>query len=82
MKRPRKEKSLLIFDGGYYGGDVHVYEYKKTYPSKDIQEEMKAYYKNKLGAKWTELPDHMIPNIVRDWVGKKFGKALAFDINP
>jgi len=43
---------------------------------------MEAYYKKKLGAKWTELPDDIIPNIVRDWVKKKFGKALAFDIKP
>jgi len=76
VDRPEDQKDLLIFDGGYVGGDVHVYEYKETYPSKDIEEEMKEYYKT------NDIPDTLMPEIVRDWVERKFGHSVAYDINP
>lgn len=73
VKKP-EEKDLLIFDGGYSGGDIHVYEYKETVSSKKIEEEMKAHLK------YDEFPEEAMKEIVRWWVEKNFGHTLSYDL--
>ena len=30
LSRTKERKTILILDGGYEGGDIHVYEHKET----------------------------------------------------
>lgn len=70
VRKPKGEKDLLIFDGGYVGGDIHVYEFKESYSSKKIEEDMKA----------EDMPMELIEEIVRLWVEKKYGVPMAWDL--
>jgi hypothetical protein len=62
-------------DGGYWGGDIHVYEYKESIPSKKIEEEIKSYYKN-------NLPKELLNEITRLWVEKNHGNSLYWSLIP
>lgn len=74
--RRLKEKDLLVFDGGYFGGDVHIYEFKESHSAKDIEEELKNRYKV------ATLPDVMTDESVNLWVEKKFGMPVTYDLKP
>ena len=73
VDKPEKGEQLLIFDGGYYGGDIHVYEYKESFSSKVA----KAEVEKKRGK---EIEESQIPEVVRMWVEQRFGHSVSLDI--
>ena len=69
------EKDLLVFDDGYYDGDIHIYEYKESITTKRIEAEINADYYNK-------LPNELLREIGRLWIEKNLGKSIYFDVTP
>ena len=70
------EKAIIIFDGGYAGGDVHIYEHKKSCSTEEIQEEIKAYLQT------NKLPKEAKESIVSIWVEKNFGHLMSWKLTP
>jgi hypothetical protein len=75
IHKPEGEKDLLIFDAGYVGGDIHIYEFKESIPSENIEEEIKSYYQN-------NLPKEFLKEITRLWVEKNCGNSLYWNLTP
>jgi hypothetical protein len=67
---PEKQgrKAMLVFDGGYTGGDIHVYEYKETIATDEIQKEL-------------QLPEYQQKELVSHWVEKKLGHAIYYRLS-
>ena len=77
VQRPKGDKDLLIFDAGYSEEDIHIYEHRESRSSKEIEKEMKAYYRK------DELPKKIIQKIVSLWISKKLGHSVVWKItNP
>lgn len=75
IKKQEGEKDLLVFDGGYFGGMIHIYEFKESVPSEKIAEESKAYFKNKLPPKFQK-------EITRYWVENNLGNPQYWNLSP
>jgi len=73
VDEPKRGKQLLIFDGGYYGGDIHVYKYKKSFSPKVARSELEKSF----GRKLTESE---IPDLVKLWITQKFGHNEPMDL--
>lgn len=64
-------KAILVFDAGYAGGDVHIYEHKETRLAKEIEDEVKANLKT----------DNLSTlNPVQVWVNQKFGHSMSWKL--
>lgn len=63
---------MLIFDGGYAGRDVHIYEHKETRATKELKEEIKAYLRVK----------ELSKEFVRHWVEREFYTFNVVENNP
>ncbi len=50
VDEPKKGTRLLIFDGGYYGGDIHVYGFERPFSPQSAKAELEKI----LGRKLTE----------------------------
>lgn len=48
VQRPKEEKDLLIFDASYEGGDIHKNEHRESRTTKEIEVEMKTYFRRML----------------------------------
>ncbi|MDI6905237.1 MAG: hypothetical protein QMD13_07110 [Candidatus Bathyarchaeia archaeon] len=68
--------AILIFDAGYAGGDVHVYEYKESRSVKEIEEEMKAHLRVDKLSKEAEQ------DVVNTWIEKNFGLPMSWKLTP
>ena len=73
VKGKKDDKDLLIFDRGYNGGDVHIYELKDSFPQTKIEEYMKNYYQI------DDLPTNIMSELVMNWVEKKFGSTMYWE---
>lgn len=69
-------KAMLVFDAGHSGGDIHIYEHKETRPTKEIEEEIKAYLQV------DKLSKEALENIVSMWVEKEFGHSMPWKLTP
>ena len=67
-------KAILVFDGGYVGGDIHIYEHKESRPTKEIEEEVKAYFKV------DKLSSEVMKNIVGMWIEQNFGHSISWKL--
>jgi len=67
-------KAVLIFDGGYAGGDIHIYEHKESRETTELEEEMKQYYQNE------ELPKEVREELVALWIEKNLGYAMSWKL--
>jgi hypothetical protein len=74
VKKKEPEKSLLIFDSVYFGGDFQIFEYKETCLSKEIEDKMSSQHGNK------KLSEIELEEMVRRWVEKKFGHTITWDL--
>jgi hypothetical protein len=72
VQKKQGEKDLLIFDGGHWSGDIHIYEYKESRPSKEIEKEVKLFLKT------DEIPELMKDSMVRTWIEKNFGYPVEW----
>jgi hypothetical protein len=73
VEKPASGKPLLVFDGGYPGGDIHIYEYKESIPSDKAISEVETYLKH-------EVAKEVMPDVIRLWVEQKMGHNLGYDI--
>ncbi len=64
----------LVFDPGYYGGDVHIYKHWKSVKASDIRTEVLK------GLGIEELPEEMESNVVMIWAEKR-GLQLAWEVS-
>lgn len=46
FQKPQDEKDILIFDPGYIGGDIHIYEHKETMKAIKLDEQLKKHEHN------------------------------------
>jgi len=77
VSKKNPEESVLIFDGGYEGGMIHIYRFKESRPSREIEMEyMKTHGKTE-----NELDEIDTDRFMRWWVEKKFGIPLDWDIS-
>lgn len=60
-------KAMIIFDGGYFGGDIHIYEHKETIATDDMQKEL-------------QLPEYQLKELTTHWVEKKLGHAIYYKL--
>ena len=68
-------KDLIVFDGGYIGGDIHVYEYKESHSVKEIEESVRL----RLG--WNELPAEYAKEAVIRWIEQNLGHAMSWELS-
>ena len=66
---PLRGGRLLVFDGGYYGGGIHVYEYRKSFDRKEV-----------VAATERKLKQDERADAVASWVEKKFGHAVPLEL--
>jgi len=76
LQEREDRKAIIVFDAGYAGGDVHIYEHKEAFPTKEIKKEIGAYLKLESMSKETEK------EIVRLWVEKRFGHSISWNLLP
>ena len=69
VDEPLKGGRLLVFDGGYYGGDIHVYEYRESFDRKKVVAEMEKRLRGDERA-----------DLVGSWVEKKFGHYVPLGL--
>jgi hypothetical protein len=69
-------KALLVFDAGYAGGDIHVYEHKETIATERLEEEMKQFYGK------DQLSETILKELVALWVEKKLGHPMSWKLIP
>lgn len=74
IKGTKDRPNILVFDGGYAGGDIHIYEHKESVSSEEAEKVAKEY----LGGE--EIPEENLPEVGRYWVEKKFGHNVAYDL--
>jgi len=70
------KKAILVFDAGYAGGDVHIYEHKESCSAKEIEEEVRAYLQMNVPCKEASRA------IVSIWVEKNFGHSMSWKLTP
>jgi hypothetical protein len=63
----KDRKAMIVFDGGYFGGDIHVYEHKEAIAIKDIQKEL-------------QLPEYQLKELTNHWVEKNIGHAICYKL--
>jgi uroporphyrinogen-III decarboxylase len=68
------QRAVLIFDAGHENGDVHVYEYVKSYSTEEIQEEVKRHLKVAKLSKGTEL------TALNTWIEKNYGFPMSWKL--
>jgi len=73
VDKPRKGEQLLVFDGGFYGGDIHVYEYRESFSHEEARAEVEK-------ASGRKLRGAQVPELVRIWVEKRFGHSIPLDL--
>lgn len=39
----QERRAVLIFDGGYEGGDIHIYEHKETLPDSELDAQIRKH---------------------------------------
>lgn len=64
------QKAIIIFDGGYAYGDIHIYEYVKSHDTEEIEKEIKEHYKV------DKLSETISKEMVSIWVEKNFGHSM------
>jgi len=70
VRRPKGEKDLLIFDAGYEGGSIHIYEYRESIEVKEIQKQVEELLKYKPPAN----------QVVRLWIETKYGVPITWKL--
>ncbi len=43
FQKPKDDRDILIFDPGYHGGDIHIYEHNETMNATRLEEQLKKY---------------------------------------
>lgn len=69
-------KAILVFDTGHAGGDVHIYEYKRSCSVKDIQEEIKTQFRVSTLSKAAQEA------MVEMWIEKNIGFPISWKLIP
>ena len=72
----KDKKDLLIFDGGYEDGSIHIYEIKESILFEEVVKEFK---------KMLNLSDsarHNQDMIITSWIEHKFGYPQIYNISP
>lgn len=67
-------KAIIVYDRGHAGGDVHVYECKESYSTKEIEEEIKKHLQI------DKVPSGEQNTIIQTWVEKKFGLPISWKL--
>lgn len=73
IQRPNQE-DIVVFDGGYWGGDIHFYEHKETISTAEVEKEMKAELQKE------DLPEHILAELVNFWLEKKYGRTFYWEL--
>jgi hypothetical protein len=68
------KKAMLIFDAGYAGGDIHIYEHREMISSQEIEEEMKTHYR------LDKLSKETLKEVVGLWIDKKYGHLMSWKL--
>ena len=75
-EKTQDRNAILIFDAGYDGGDIHIYEHKETQQAKKIENEMKTHFKPH------GIPEDFHKDVVQMWVEQKYGNSIVWKLTP
>ena len=63
----KDRKAMIIFDAGYAGGDVHIYEHKESISTDEMGKEL-------------QLSEWQLKELVNKWVDKKLGHSISYKL--